>query len=135
MDLEPANLGRIASFYYLKFSSVDNFQKGLSNEERRQIKVKQLLDILCHSKELEEILDQSEIAEDELRLLAFNLPFDIPEDSDYQAAHVKAMILLQCHFSRKPVPADIKADQRVIVEQSIRQVHAMVDIIASIRTD
>ena len=66
-----------------------------------------------------------------LRQLAFNLPFDIPSSSDFSEPHVKANILLQNHFSRKPLPADLQGDQRLILEQAVRLVHAMVDVISS----
>ena len=66
-----------------------------------------------------------------LRQLALNLPIDIPSQSDYSEAHIQANILLQCYFSRKPIPADLKADQRALVSEAIRLTHAMVDVISS----
>ena len=66
-----------------------------------------------------------------LNQLAFNLPFDIPSSSDFSEPHVKANILLQSHFSRKPLPTELQGDQRLILEQAVRLVHAMVDVISS----
>lgn len=63
--------------------------------------------------------------------LAFNLPFDISSASDFSEPHVKANILLQSHFSRKPLPVELRGDQRLILEQAVRLVHAMVDVISS----
>ena len=67
MDLEPANLGRIASFYYIKHQTIDVFSKGLGGDTRKQIKVKQLLEILSHSAEFQAILDSREVNETLLR--------------------------------------------------------------------
>jgi len=39
-----------------------------------------------------------------MRLLAFNLPFDMDEDADFEEASTATNILLQCYFSRKPIP-------------------------------
>jgi pre-mRNA-splicing helicase BRR2 len=43
----------------------------------------------------------------------------------------KTNILLQCHFSRKALPADFSWDQKLILEQSIRLISAMVDVMSS----
>jgi hypothetical protein len=107
----------------------------LQTQAKKAIKLKQLLEIICYSSELQMLLDSSEIPENELRLLAFNLPFDIPESADYEAADIKAFILLQCYFSRRTIPIELKGDQKAVIEQAQRLVHAMVDIISSLRVD
>jgi pre-mRNA-splicing helicase BRR2 len=43
MDVEPANIGRIASFYYIKYQTIEIFAKSLLVEG---VKMKQLLEIL-----------------------------------------------------------------------------------------
>merc|ERR1712176_349603 len=44
---------------------------------------------------------------------------------------MKTLILLQCHFSRKPIPADLRIDQATILKQSLTVVQAIVDVISS----
>ena len=50
MDVEPANIGRIASFYYIKYQTIEIFAKSLLVEG---VKLKQLLEILSQSSEFE----------------------------------------------------------------------------------
>lgn len=49
----------------------------------------------------------------------------------YNLPESKTNILLQCHFNRTPLNPDLRIDQRYILEQSIKLVHAMVDVISS----
>jgi pre-mRNA-splicing helicase BRR2 len=45
--------------------------------------------------------------------------------------HLKTNILLQSHFNREPISIDLRTDQRLILEKTIRLVHAMVDVIST----
>lgn len=56
------------------------------------------------------------------------LKIDKPKYTD---PHTKANILLQCHFSRVSLSADLATDQRVVVEMATRLLQAMVDVISS----
>jgi pre-mRNA-splicing helicase BRR2 len=49
----------------------------------------------------------------------------------YNSPESKSNILLQCHFNRTALSADLRIDQRYILEQSIKLVHSMVDVISS----
>ena len=55
MDLEPANLGRIAAYYYIKYQTIELFSKNLESEETMNKKMKFLLEILSKSAEFETI--------------------------------------------------------------------------------
>lgn len=68
-------------------------------------------------------------------MLALNLPHDVAAGSDFSDSQVKVNVLLQCHFSRRSVPPDLRADQKAILELAVRQTHAMVDVISSSRDD
>ena len=68
-------------------------------------------------------------------MLALNLPHDVAAGSDFSDAEVKVNVLFQCHFSRRSIPLDLRADQKAILELAIRQTHAMVDVISSSRDD
>ena len=74
MDLEPANFGRIADFYYIKHSTIEAFARGLSCSDRggRVLKMRQLLEVLSASTEFELVLESREADEGALRLLALN---------------------------------------------------------------
>lgn len=49
----------------------------------------------------------------------------------YDSPHVKTFLLLQAHFSRLPLPnADFHTDTKSVLDQSIRVLQAMIDIVA-----
>ena len=50
--------------------------------------------------------------EKKVKILARTQPHQLP-DAAYDA-HAKTLVLLQCHFSRKMVPADLRADQKLL---------------------
>jgi len=53
------------------------------------------------------------------------------DKAKYTDPHTKANILLQCHFSRMPIPVDLVGDQKVVVELATRLLSALVDVISS----
>lgn len=55
MELEPANLGRIAAFYYIKYQTIELFSKNLEDESTLNKKMKFLLEILAKAAEFETI--------------------------------------------------------------------------------
>lgn len=49
----------------------------------------------------------------------------------YDSPHVKTFLLLQAHFSRLPLPnTDFATDTKSVLDQSIRVLQAMIDIVA-----
>ena len=40
-------------------------------------------------------------------------------------------MLLQCHFNRTALNTDLRIDQKYILENSIKLIHAIVDVISS----
>ncbi len=55
MELEPANLGRIAAFYYIKYQTIELFSKNLEDESTLNKKMKFLLEILSKAAEFESV--------------------------------------------------------------------------------
>jgi pre-mRNA-splicing helicase BRR2 len=57
MELEPANLGRIAAYYYLSYRTLDHFSQSFSSsgDQAPQLKLKNLIEILAKSTEFESI--------------------------------------------------------------------------------
>jgi len=45
--------------------------------------------------------------------------------------HVKANVLLQCHFSRRPLSAELRMDTDLLLEDACRLLQTMVDVISS----
>ena len=55
----------------------------------------------------------------------------MPHDSEINTASNKANILMQCHFDRRPLPVDLRLDQKVLLQHALNLVHAMVDVIST----
>lgn len=53
------------------------------------------------------------------------------ESQDYESPHFKTFILLQAHFSRLTLPADLASDQAVILSKVISLLAACVDVMSS----
>ena len=68
--------------------------------------------------------------DDHVRRLVLHSPVPVSSQR-YTDPHVKANALLQAHFSRKHVGGDMAIDQQKVVRQSLRLLHAAVDVIAS----
>ena len=117
MDLSPMNLGMIASYYYLRYTTVELFNTALSSGTR----MRGLLEIVCAASEIREKIPMRKKEEEFLHGLSTKLPVALRSidhlDSDQQA---KANILLQCHLLRTDLPEDMQADQRQVVCQCVR---------------
>ncbi|CAO2183145.1 unnamed protein product [Urochloa humidicola] len=125
MYLKPLNLGLIASYYYVSYTTIERFSSMLT----QKTKMKGLLEILASASEYAELPDRP--GEEELiERLVHHQRFSI-EKPKYGDPHVKANALLQVHFSRHTVVGNLAADQREILLSSHRLLHAIVDVISS----
>lgn len=70
MDLEPANLGRIAAYYYIRYQTIKHFAKNLEDEATLNKKMRFLLEVLAKSSEFESV----PIRQGETALLGALLP-------------------------------------------------------------
>lgn len=125
-DLSPLNLGMIAAYYYIKYTTVETF----SNSLNKKSKLRGLLEILASASEFESI--QVRHREDyALRKLAHHLPLKISDPGTYNDANTKTNILLQAHFSRINLAAAVASDQQKVLPDATRLLQAMVDVISS----
>jgi pre-mRNA-splicing helicase BRR2 len=125
MHLDPLNLGTIASFYYLRYTTMELFSFSLTDKT----KVRGLIDILSNATEFEEI----PIRHKEPKLLeqmSRHCPIKIAKP-EYNKPSTKAHILIQYHFQRRPVPGDLLSDQKAVLLRAPTLLYAMVDVIAS----
>jgi pre-mRNA-splicing helicase BRR2 len=130
-EIRPINYGKIAFFYGVKYNTIDLFSQSL-NENIKTIS--DLINILCNAYEYEDIPVRNG-EEDILRALAkscnmTNSTF-LKDKEIYNEPHTKANILLNCYFSRQPIPGDMINDQKEIVENSLRIICAFVDILST----
>lgn len=126
IELSPLNLGMIASYYYIQYTTIELFASSVTSKT----KVKGLMEILCASSEYTDILiRQSE--EIGLMKLANHLPQALPPNSKFEDPSTKALILLQAHFCRRILGTDLGVDLKFILGKSIKLIQALVDVISS----
>jgi pre-mRNA-splicing helicase BRR2 len=122
--ITPANFGRIAAYFNIRHQTIEVFDQHLAENR----KMRHLLEILALAKEFE-TLPIRDSDEGQLRSVVSYLQYRIdPEDGIYCKPNTKTNVLLQCHFIRKPLSIDLSLDQKEILEQSLKLVHAMVEM-------
>ncbi|XP_040370030.1 DExH-box ATP-dependent RNA helicase DExH12 [Rosa chinensis] len=122
MDLYPLNLGVIATYYHAKYTTIERFSSSLTSKTT----VKGLLQILAQASEFSELpIRPGE--EEVIQRLANHQRFSF-ENPKYTDSHDKALALLQAHFSRQPVGAELALDQQEVLTNASRLIHAMVDV-------
>ena len=124
-DVSPLNLGMIASYYYIQYTSIELFASSL----QAGTKLKGLLEILASAAEFDSL--PVRLREDDvLAALARNQPLKI-EGARYNDPHTKANVILQCHYSRRDVGREMEADQAFVLDKATRLLQAMVDVLSS----
>ncbi|KAE8057467.1 hypothetical protein FH972_014157 [Carpinus fangiana] len=125
MDLSPSNLGLIASYYYISYTTIERFSSSLTSKT----KMKGLLEILASASEYAQIPIRPGEEEAVRRLINHQrFSFENPKCTD---PHVKANALLQAHFARQTVGGNLSSDQREVLLSATRLLQAMVDVISS----
>ena len=104
MDTQPLNLGMIAAYYYINYTTFEVFSMSLTAKTR----VRALLEIIASASEF----DSMPIRHKEdmvLKQLAERLPHK-PQSSKFTDPRVKVNLLLQAHLSRVQLPAELQQD-------------------------
>lgn len=125
MDVSPLNLGMIAAYYYINYTTIELFSMSLNNKT----KVRGLLEIISSAAEYEGVPIRHR--EDSLlKQLSNRLPHKLanPKFSD---PHVKTNLLLQAHLSRMQLSAELQSDTEDILGKAIRLIQACVDVLSS----
>jgi pre-mRNA-splicing helicase BRR2 len=126
IDLSPLNLGMIASYYYIQYTTVELYASSLT----AKTKVKGLLEILSASSEFSNLsIRQGE--EKLLQKFSKHLPLALPESAKFEDPATKTYLLLQSHFSRVMIPSDLQLDIKFILKQTVTSIQAIVDVISS----
>uniref|UniRef100_A0A2C9KC69 Activating signal cointegrator 1 complex subunit 3 n=1 Tax=Biomphalaria glabrata TaxID=6526 RepID=A0A2C9KC69_BIOGL len=123
--ITPMTLGRIASYYYLKHTTVRMFRGVMSS----QCTIPELIDILSNASEFAELPVRHN--EDQLNGdLANQIPLEV-NMSSLDSSHTKANILLQAYFTHVTLPSsDYHTDTKSVLDQAIRVLQAMLDVSA-----
>jgi len=125
VDLAPANLGLIGAYYYIRHTTIETFSRCVNESTKR----KGLLDILCAASEFDAVPVRSG-EEATLYGLAQSLGMKVDKDK-LNDPHTKAQLLLNAHFTRTPITTDLSSDQKFILEQAVRLLQGLVDVISS----
>ncbi|XP_019848948.1 PREDICTED: U5 small nuclear ribonucleoprotein 200 kDa helicase-like [Amphimedon queenslandica] len=125
MDLSPLNLGMIASYYYINYTTIELFSMSLNEKT----KLRGLIEILCSASEYEDLPIRHK--EDSLmKQLLTKVPLKLT-NIKYNDPHVKANLLFQAHLSRLQVSAELQNDTEEILKKSVRLIQACVDVLSS----
>lgn len=126
VDLAPLNLGMISSYYYIQYTTVELFASSLT----AKTKTKGLIEILAAASEYASLpIRQSE--DSQLQKMAKHLPQAMPESASYDDPATKALVLMQSHFSRHPLPTDLVSDLATVLNPAVKLLQALVDVISS----
>lgn len=125
MTISPLNLGQICAYYAVKHSTIEMFAASLTSTSR----IRAILDVLVASSEFSS-LPIRESEEGELLELHELVPLRL-SDAHYFDPHVKANLLLQAHFSRIPLSAELSTDLHTILPTALNLLTAIVDVVAS----
>ncbi|XP_075249167.1 U5 small nuclear ribonucleoprotein 200 kDa helicase-like [Convolutriloba macropyga] len=126
MDVTPLNLGMIAAYYYINYTTIELFSMSLTNKT----KVKGLIDIICNAAEFDHIPIRHK-EDNLLRQLIQHIPYKPDKTVKFADPHVKASLLLQAHLSRIQLSPELQADTNEILTHSIRLIQACVDVLSS----
>lgn len=125
MDVSPLNLGMIAAYYNINYTTVDMFSVSLKSST----KLKGLLEIVSSATEFDNIpIRHHEDAV--LKRIYERLPVRLAQPK-YNSPRIKTIILLQAHFSRLQLTPDLQSDQSLILGRIIPLLQACVDVISS----
>ncbi|XP_014676711.1 PREDICTED: U5 small nuclear ribonucleoprotein 200 kDa helicase-like [Priapulus caudatus] len=125
MDVAPLNLGMIAAYYYINYTTIELFSMSLN----AKTKIKGLIEIISSAAEYENIPIRHN--EDTiLKQLATRLPNKLttPKFTD---PHVKSNLLYQAHMSRMQLSAELQSDTEEILSKAVRLIQACVDVLSS----
>nr|XP_022917935.1 putative U5 small nuclear ribonucleoprotein 200 kDa helicase isoform X2 [Onthophagus taurus] len=130
MDSLPLNLGMIAAYYYINYTTIELFSLSLNSKT----KIRGLLEIISSAAEYEDVLVRHR--EDHvLTSLAQRLPNKLTSANGgqpkYNDPHIKTNLLLQAHLCRFQLGAELQGDTEAVLSKAIRLIQACVDVLSS----
>ncbi|KRZ08826.1 U5 small nuclear ribonucleoprotein helicase [Trichinella pseudospiralis] len=125
MDVQPLNLGIIAAYYSIHYTTIELFSMSLTSKT----KIRGFLEIISNAAEFANIpLRQKEDVV--LSQLNEKIPNKIP-NAKFSDPHVKTNLLIQAHLSRIHLPAELQSDSDEIILKAVRLIQAAVDVIST----
>ncbi|KAK9455830.1 Sec63 Brl domain-containing protein [Dipodascopsis uninucleata] len=121
------NNSMIAAYYNVSFITMQAFALSLSGKT----KLRGILDIVTAAAEFENVPIRRH-EDDVLRRLHDRIPIKMsPENLQFESPHFKSFVLLQAHLSRMMLPADLVADQKMVLSKVLGLLSACVDVMSS----
>jgi len=125
MNVSPLNLGMIAAYYYINYTTIELFSVSLS----AKTKLKGLIEIISSAYEYETLpIRQHEDAI--LKQLSNRVPYKV-SNAKFNDPHVKTNLLIQAHLSRMQLSAEMQSDTEFILGKAMRLIQACVDVLSS----
>ncbi|XP_016314696.1 U5 small nuclear ribonucleoprotein 200 kDa helicase-like [Sinocyclocheilus anshuiensis] len=125
MDVAPLNLGMIAAYYYINYTTIELFSMSLN----AKTKVRGLIEIISNAAEYKNIPIRHH--EDTLlRQMAQKVSHKL-NNPKFNDPHVKTNLLLQAHLSRMQLSAELQSDTEEILSKAVRLIQACVDVLSS----
>ncbi|XP_072387732.1 U5 small nuclear ribonucleoprotein 200 kDa helicase [Diabrotica undecimpunctata] len=130
IDCVPLNLGMIAAYYYINYTTIELFSLSLNSKT----KIRGLLEIISSAAEYEDVSVRHR-EDNILRQLSQKLPNKLTSPSGGQPKfndpHVKTNLLLQAHLCRLQLGAELQGDTEMVLSKAIRLIQACVDVLSS----
>lgn len=126
-DVSPLNLGLIAAYYYVKYTTIELIASSVT----AKTKIRGVIEILSASSEFSS-LPIRHGDEKTLRIMARKVKYQLPDKASFNDSNTKALILLQSHFSRTPIPSEMQDEKKQILGKSVTLIQSIVDVISSI---
>ena len=125
-EVSALNLGMISAYYYVQYTTIELIASSVN----AKTKTRGIMEILSAASEFTN-LDVRQGEERSLRLISKKLVHKLPESAQLNDPNTKALILLQCHFSRKSLSMDLHSDQKHVLGESVTLIQSIVDVISS----
>uniref|UniRef100_A0A0G4G6Z2 Uncharacterized protein n=1 Tax=Chromera velia CCMP2878 TaxID=1169474 RepID=A0A0G4G6Z2_9ALVE len=131
-EISILNLGLISCFYFVSYQTIELFNKSLTMTTKRRA----LLEILSAANEFDVAVPIRPGEGPALKALASSLQnaparSKAAEADELNEPRMKTLLLLQAHFERADLTADMQSDLSVILQHAVRLLHAMCDVISS----
>jgi len=125
IDVSPLNLGMIAAYYYINYSTIELFSMSLNSKT----KIRGLIEIISSAAEYQNLPIRHR--EDQTLRQLYEWVPNKPQKPKFNDPNFKANLLLQVHLSRKSTSPELETDTTQVIVKSIRLIQACVDVLSS----
>ncbi|KAF8382489.1 snrp-200, partial [Pristionchus pacificus] len=125
MDTQPLNLGMIAAYYYISYTTIELFSMSLTAKTKQRA----LIEIISNASEFATMPIRHK-EDTVLKQLADRLPGQ-QKNQKFTDPHVKVNLLIHAHLTRIQLSAELNKDMEAVVLKSVRLVQACVDVLSS----